>query len=67
MRLQWRSAAALCFASTVLHVQAQEHRNTADVKSLTVTGSYIKGLILQGAQPLTIIRRWATLQTFWRI
>lgn len=48
------SAAALCFASTVLHVQAQE-TETADVEVINVTGSYIKGVDLQGAQPLTII------------
>ena len=45
-------ASALCMTTGAISVQAQE---TEQVEVINVTGSHIKGVDLEGAQPLTII------------
>jgi iron complex outermembrane recepter protein len=48
------AATALCFANNAAFAQAQESE-TKNIEVINVTGTYIKGVDLEGAQPLTII------------
>ncbi|MDP5131546.1 MAG: TonB-dependent receptor plug domain-containing protein, partial [Paraglaciecola sp.] len=48
------AATALCFANNAVFAQAQESE-TKNIEVINVTGTFIKGVDLEGAQPLTII------------
>lgn len=48
------TATALCCVSNAVFAQAQDNE-TKNIEVINITGTYIKGVDLQGAQPLTII------------
>lgn len=49
------SAVAMCIVSVNISLSAQENTETADIEIIDITGTFIKGVDLEGAQPLTII------------
>lgn len=56
-------ATMFCFSCCAAPVLAQESQTSEDVEVINVTGSYIRGVDLEGTQPLTIIDAKAISQS----